>query len=320
MRQFQTVLAVIEPHEMRQVALERALALAQTAGRHKVKIVAVMASARELPDEPDPESETDAAENTETESSLRRHQKWLEAYLRINAMGYDVKARVIGKRHVGKAITAIAREEGADFIIKAADEHHFIGTMFRPPLDLQLLRHSPVPVLIAKDHIWHPTGTIAVALDFSDPADLELRYINMRLLREAQELSHITRCEIHLLNSIAPLIPPSSIDMPGFTPDLVGDEALKEACRNVLSFAARHRISPDNCHIREGQADSVIPALCAELNPTCLFIGTSARKGLAAALVGNICERVMNDLSCDLAVITPKAVRERIPYAQNSKK
>ena len=107
--------------------------------------------------------------------------------------------------------------------------------------------------------------------------------------------------------------------MPGFTPDLVGDEALKEGCRNVLSFAARHRISPDDCHIREGQADSVIPTLCAELKPTCLFIGTSARKGLALALVGNICERVIDELSCDVAVITPKAVRGRIPFAQEVK-
>lgn len=317
MRQFQSVLVVIEPHEMRQTALERALALAQTAGRHKVRITAVMASSKVQPDEPDNENEAGSQDNA---SGLQHHQHWLEAYLRINAMGFDVKARVIGRHDTGRAITAIAKEEGADFIIKAADRHQFLGTVFRPPLDLQLLRHSPVPVLIAKDHIWHPTGSIAVALDMSDPADLEARYINMRLLREAQELSFITHCQIHLLNAIAPVVPPSSIDMPGFTPDLVGTEALKETCRNVLSFAARHRIPPECCHIREGQMDVVIPAMCHELNPTCLFIGTSARKGLAVALVGNICERVMDDLSCDLAVITPKAVRGRIPYANTKGK
>ncbi len=317
MRQLQKVLAVIEPHEMRQVALERALALAQTAGRQRVKIIALMPTGRELPTDPDSDTSQDASEHDE--SALMKHQRWLEAYLRINAMGYDVKARVIPRRHAGKGITAVAKEEGVDFIVKAADEHKFLGTVFRPPLDLQLLRHSPVPVLISKQMVWQPSGTIAVALDMSDPADLQLRQLNVRLLREAQELSQITHCKIHLLNSIAPVMPPSSIDMPGFTPDLVGDEALKEGCRNVLSFAARHRISPDDCHIREGQADSVIPTLCAELKPTCLFIGTSARKGLALALVGNICERVIDELSCDVAVITPKAVRGRIPFAQEVK-
>lgn len=305
---------------MRQVALERALALANAAGRRKAKIVAVMPTERALVSKDAKLDEmTDDSQVTADEPALKRHLRWLQAYLNINAMGYDVTARVIPPQETGKGITAVAREVGADFIIKAADKHKFFGSVLNPPLDLQLLRHAPVPVLVAKDHIWHPTGTIAVALDMSDPSDLQLRQLNVRLLREAQELSQITHCTIHLLNSIAPVVPPSSIDMPGFTPDLVGDEALKESCRNVLAFAARHRISPDHCHIREGQADSVIPSMCTELNPTCLFIGTSARKGLALALVGNICERVVDELSCDVAVITPKAVRERIPFAQQVK-
>ena len=118
--------------------------------------------------------------------------------------------------------------------------------------------------------------------------------------------------------AIPPLLPPATIDLPGFTPDLLGDAALKEGCKAVLSFAARHRIPADFCHIREGQPDEVIPTLCAELNPTALFIGTSARKGLAVALVGNICERVVDELDCDVAVITPKAVIERVPMAAES--
>ena len=55
--------------------------------------------------------------------------------------------------------------------------------------------------------------------------------------------------------------------------------------------------------------------MCTELKPTVLFIGTSARRGIAVALVGNICERVIDELICDVAVITPKAVLGRIPFA-----
>ena len=36
------------------------------------------------------------------------------------------------------------------------------------------------------------------------------------------------------------------------------------------------------------------------------------------ALVGNICERVVDELDCDVAVITPKAVIERVPMAAES--
>ena len=64
----------------------------------------------------------------------------------------------------------------------------------------------------------------------------------------------------------------------------------------------------------------MLPALCKELNPTALFIGTTARKGIAVALVGNICERVIDALDCDVAVITPKSVIERIPTSEQTKK
>lgn len=249
---------------------------------------------------------------------IAKNEKWLKAYLAIHAMGYNIKTKILWSKSVGKDIIALAREETVDVIIKAHEVHGMFDSVLFTPLDWQLLRHAPVPVLIAKDHIWHPTGTIAIALDLSDPEDVETRMLNMRLLREAQELSRIMHCQIHILNAIPPLLPPASIDLPGFTPDLLGDAALKEGCKAVLAFAARHKIPAEFCHIREGQPDEVIPTLCAELKPTALFIGTSARKGVAVALVGNICERVVDELSCDVAVITPKAVIERTPLSSEA--
>ena len=94
-------------------------------------------------------------------------------------------------------------------------------------------------------------------------------------------------------------------------PESLGDETLKEGCRALLTFAKRHRIMGEYCHIREGNPEDVIPALCDELKPTALFIGTAARDGLAVALLGNICEKVIDTLECDVAVITPKAVEHK---------
>ena len=42
MRKLKKILVVIEPKQMRQVALERAMALAQAAGKDRRKIIAVM--------------------------------------------------------------------------------------------------------------------------------------------------------------------------------------------------------------------------------------------------------------------------------------
>lgn len=312
MRKFKKIMVIIEPKQMRQVALERAMALAH-AGKGTHDIIAVMPineTANNL-------TQVLSIQNEEERktAAVKKGEKWLQAYLAIHAMGFNIDTRVIWSKTVGKDITHLAHKEGVDLLIKAHEVHGMLDSVLFTPLDWQLLRHAPVPVLIAKDHIWHPTGTIAVALSMADPHDVATRMMHVRLLREAQELSRMMHSEIHLLTAIPPLLPPASIDLPGFTPDLLGDAALKEGCKSVLSFAARHKIPAEFCHIREGQPDEVIPTLCAELNPTVLFIGTSARKGVAVALIGNICERVVDNLDCDVAVITPKAVIERVPVS-----
>lgn len=312
MRKFRKIMVIIEPQQMRQVALERAMALVHASkGKHEIIVVMpINEAARNIASVLSIQNEEERKD-----AAIKKGVKWLEAYLAIHAMGLNISTRVIWSKSVGKDITALAHQEGVDLLIKAHEVHGMLDSVLFTPLDWQLLRHAPVPVLIAKDHIWYPTGIIAVALSMVDPDDLASRMMHVRLLREAQELSRMMRCKIHLLTAIPPLLPHASIDLPGFTPALLGDAALKEGCKSVLSFAARHKIPAECCHIREGQPDEVIPTLCAELNPTVLFIGTAARKGVAVALIGNICERVADNLDCDIAVITPKAVIERLPVS-----
>ena len=323
MRQVKSILVVIEQQQFRQPALERALALYNmqmmraSQKRRDLRIIAVMPvfdNSWDLTQVLSIEQSSEMKKNL-----LQKYEKWLDAYLRIHAMGVPVERKVICSRSLGKDLTSIAKEEGCDILIKAADVHGLLDSVLFTPLDWQLLRHAPIPVFIAKDHMWSPTGTIAVAIDLSSPDDFSLRLTNMRLLREAQELSKYTGGSIHIINAIPPFVSPATLDMPGLALDSIADSVLKDGCKAVLSFAKRHKIPAENCHIREGQPDEVIPSLCKELNPTALFIGTSARKGLAVALVGNICERVVDELDCDVAVITPKSVIERIPTSNQTK-
>ncbi|HAR79290.1 MAG TPA: universal stress protein UspE [Succinivibrionaceae bacterium] len=327
MKEFQHILVVIEPRQMRQPALERALAVSRYARElsskntdtqgQNIKITAVM---------PVYDFSWDLTsvlsieqENSLQNSVIEKHRNWLDAYLRIHAMGYDVEQEVVWSKSIGKTITAIAKDKACDLIIKSADVHGMLDSVIFTPLDWQLLRHSPVPVYVAQDHMWKPTGVIAVALDMSDPADNSQLLLNVRILREAQQLARFTKCQIHLINAVPPVLPPVSIDLPGFVPEIVGDEVIRDAVKTVLAFGARHKIPADNCHIREGLPDEIIPEICRELKPTALFLGTSAHKGLAVAVLGNICEKVIDELDCDVAVTTPKSVIRRIPTSERTR-
>ena len=67
-------------------------------------------------------------------------------------------------------------------------------------------------------------------------------------------------------------MPPIAVDIPGYTPQSMYDNALKDGCKKALEFASRHRIAASDCHIAEGSLDEVIVDECKKLNPTALFL------------------------------------------------
>ena len=324
MNVFHNILVIIEPKNFRQPALERGLALYNYANTHaehlgqnsEVKITAI------LPIEQGSFNLTSflAVDKDQLKQDfLRKHEQWLKAYLSIHAMGVKVEPKVIFTKEIGKQVVEIAKEQGCDILIKTADVHGLFDSFIFTPLDLQMLRHSPIPVCIAKDHMFEPTGTIAVAIDLIDPKDTISRLTNLRLLREAQKLSKFTGCKIVLINAIAPFLPPTAVDMPGFAPESMCKDQFKEGKKIALEFASRHKVAPEDCLIEEGNIEDVIIHQCQKVKPTALFIGTSARRGVANILVGNVCERISEELSCDVVVITPKAVVRNLPTTTPSK-
>ena len=320
MKSIQNVMVVIEYKQLHQPALDRALALYNYAKSRNhdadFKITAVMPVSQDNWNLPS----ILAVDKQEFEKNCKdKFMNWLSAFLSIHAMNVNIDKMVIYSKEVGKEIVSLAKDLCCDMLIKTADIHGIFDSVISTPLDWQMLRHSPVPVCIAKDHPFNPKGIIAVAVDLADP-DYELtRLTNLRLLREAQYLAMFTGCRIVMINAITPLVPPVAVDMPGYTPDNLYDESIRESCKKALAFAARHKISPEDCHIAEGNLDDVIISKCRELNPTALFIGTSARNGLASAFIGNICERVSDSLECDLIVLTPKTVIRSVPTTIPSK-
>ncbi|MGN1282114.1 MAG: universal stress protein [Succinivibrio sp.] len=323
MRNIHNIMVVIEPKQLRQPALERGIALYKYAQAHHrkneagaVKITAVLPIHQESWNL----ASFLAVDRKQFEDDyVRKQKKWLNAFLSINAMGVRIEPMVIFSKEIGKSIVSLANETGCDILIKTAEIHGFLDSVIFTPLDWQMLRHSSVPVCIAKDHLWSPSGVIAVAVDLSSPEDELMTHTNLRLLREAQRLSVFTGCKIALINAVLPVLPPVPVDLPCFTPDSMYEQNLKDICKRALEFASRHRIMAKDCHIAEGALEDVIYDECRKLNPTALFIGTSARRGIASAFIGNICEKITDSLSCDVVVITPKTVMHQVPTSNPSK-
>lgn len=253
------------------------------------------------------------------EELLKKHSRWLKAYLSINAIDIKIDSKVIFSKTPGKDIALIAKDIGASLLIKSNEIHSLLDSLFFTSLDTQMLRHAPIPVCIAKDIVNIQKRPVAVAMDFSDPDDVLLNYTNLRLLREAQKYALLSDGEIYLINAIAPVVPPVAVDLPGFNPEHLCSEIACQSKSTMIEFAKRHKINEKNCLCKEGPLDEVILSLTENLNPSALFIGTSARKGISSYIIGNLCEDILDKTQCDVFVLTPKSVIRKIPTTAPSK-
>ncbi len=300
MRKYRNILVIMEAKSENQLALKRALEIASLSPDTKVTAFLVIY---------DFSYDLTLLLSKEEQEKMREgiiaaNNEWLqEKITQLRKQHQELYAKVLWQRNISEAVLQEIADNNYDLIIKAAEEHGLLDSMIFTPLDWQLLRKAEIPVLISKDHPWNVNNNIVVALNFSEKSNNRQRLMNIKLLRNAQELATLIGGTIHLINAAPPMLPSTAIELPGFSPDLYSEALYKYNCESLANFAKKHRIPPAHCHVKEGQPDDVIPELAADLKACAVLIGNAGRDGLSGAIIGNTCEQIVDDLNCDLLVI-----------------
>jgi universal stress protein E len=204
-----------------------------------------------------------------------------------------------------EAIVRRAAAIGADLII--AECHK--GGRTRPWLfhltDWELLRISPVPVLLLKNgKAYRRPLTLASV----DPAHAHAKpsRLDALILAAAAELSKGLRGTLHMLHanypSIVGLGPPVS-----HTWSTLSFEELKEQERQAFeAFRASVGIPRTRAHLVEGNPSREIPRAAEKLGADIVVMGALSRSGLERVFIGNTAERILGSLSCDVLVVKPE--------------
>ena len=98
------------------------------------------------------------------------------------------------------------------------------------------------------------------------------------------------------------------LEVPHYAPEVFAQSIVKEHKRRILEFAKAHNIPEENCHIKEGMPDEVIPEICNKLDADAVFVGSAGRSGAMAALIGNTCEEIVDYIAADLIVLNNKTL------------
>lgn len=242
----------------------------------------------------------DVAQRT-VDDLLRNERQALDAALTpYRSRIAELKTDVVFARDTASAITAAASDHSADLIVKPLTRSAHLADFLHAPVDWQLMRAAPCPVLFTRTKQWQKPVRVLAALDVMDKAHSAL---NQRILEQGSLLAAILGGEFHVATAypaVAPYVTQYQV-----APDF---SSIKVQLREER-FSALTRLLGDldieaaAVHVEEGRPRDVIRALASQLQIGLTVIGTAGRTGLKKLLIGNTAEQVVGDLATDLLTV-----------------
>jgi universal stress protein E len=269
--QINRILAVIDPTTDIQLALSRALPIAEQTG---ASIHAYLCCYSPL--------ETDHFAALKR-AELARHEAWIEKVIETaNLGGVDVTTEVEWDKDWRQAVARTTAEYSYDLIVKAASRHSTAGRHLLKTSDWAVLRNSHCPILLVKRESIAPVQRVLIAVNpnVEDPKHQQLIddiiYIGKQITAEREN------SELH---AVCAYTGEEDFTFPTELAQLIG-------------------IDESRAHCVSGSPDDVIVECANLLESELVVLGTVSRTGLGGLTKGNTAERALDRLASDVLVAT----------------
>jgi universal stress protein E len=184
-------------------------------------------------------------------------------------------------------------------VVKSGSEG---GALVTAATDWRLLGKCTIPVLLVAKKKWHRTKPILVALDLSTTVRSKMA-LNEKILSIAKQLAEILDVELKIISVIE--IPTLLSDLDLIDPLAYVSDAKAEIQPRIARMAKAHDLPEDAFVCKHGPAEKVITSYAARVRAQIVVMGTVARKGVKARLLGNTAERVLQHMKTDVLAIKP---------------
>ena len=256
----------------------------------------------------------------QTVAQLRR--KWRDAHLkrlekiadRLRAEGTKVNTGVEWDFPAFEAVIRHAVRRKADLIVAERHATKHIAPWALRFNDWELLRRSPVPVLLVKTSQPYDKPLVLAAVDpvhsFAKPAKLDAAILDM-----GSQVAGVLQGALHAVHAFVPAtidVDQLDLNLPNLSAYIEAEAAKgakaafdKELSRSDARIAKRHLVGR--------HAADAIPELARDLKAQLVVMGAISRTGIKRLLIGNTAERILDALPCDVLVMKPSHFGARVP-------
>jgi universal stress protein E len=199
---------------------------------------------------------------------------------RLRKEGFEATTELEWAPDWAKQAVSAAARCSASMIFKNSVDHNPVQRELRATSDWTLLRMAPCPVLMVKNYQdWkHRRILAAINPATTEPAHIKL---NHQVTSLARQLATTYGSDAHFVTAFQDL---------NHRPDT--DQIAKES-----------GVALEHVHLKKGKAAEVIRDVAAELQVDLIIVGTVARDGIKGRVVGNTCERLLDQTHSDLLVL-----------------
>ena len=222
----------------------------------------------------------------------------------IESKGIPVTTHVSWHRKIQHAVIEACDEIKPDLVVKRISETASSINPFTMPMDWQLLRKCPKPILLVKDPEWKMTKPILAAVDAASESEKEQTF-NKVILEYAKLFSKLTDSATHAVTThITPLVD-NAVSLPDFDLEDLKDKVNNLNREKLQKLVQDFNIQADHQHVIEGLAEDRIPTLANDIESQIVVMGTIGRGGIKGAFMGNTAERVLTHLQCEVLALKP---------------
>lgn len=278
---------IIDPTREEQPALSRAVALLRTGGGHIHVFCCVYEN------DFSPYSSRQEAERHAREQARQKLQTLVEPLVSDTI---TLEAEVDwNERWFESAIKACARVK-ADLLLKSTFSADVRSHGFSKHSDYHILRRSPCPVLLSKAASERPYQRVLAALALEDN-DRKHDALNQHVMAEARKVCRRSGASLFAVAAVE--------GAPNITQILkITENADAEKLSDEYIVSQHFGIDPDKVIIDYGPATAVLVEAVETVPADLLIMGTAGRSGIAGAMVGNTCEKVLDAVSVDILTVT----------------
>ena len=307
-KRWQTIMVVVtNPFAREQLAATKAAAAARRCGARVVLFNTFMI--------PQPVADVPmGSPEAIIESAIRQRRSALRAIVARLRLPRNTECVVRWDCPIDEAIVRQVRRTKPDLLISESHRHGRLTRLVLANTDWLLIRDCPCALWFVRSKTLPRNPRVLVAVDprhaHAKPARLD-----NRLLQAAQGFTQQLGGSIGVVHAYERLedVVPGVLRRP-LRPRQPNQEArrfIAATTELVTKLAARHDISAGQCAVREGAADDVLPAEAERLRADVLVMGAVSRSFLMRPVIGNIAERVIDRVDCDIFIVKPAGFKAR---------